>query len=86
MRVHLPGQLRSYTAGRADVTAEGRTLNEVLADLERQFAGLRFRVLDEQGRVRRHIVFFVGEDRQDDLDAVIPEGRAVQIVAALSGG
>ena len=48
--------------------------------------GFRFRVIDEQNRVRRHILLFVGEDRQEDLDAPIPAGRAVTIVGALSGG
>lgn len=58
----------------------------MLADLDGQFPGFRFRVLDEQGRVRRHILLFVGSERQDDLDAEIPAGAAVQIVGALSGG
>ena len=84
--VHIPTQLRGYTGGLADVVAEGSTLAEVLADLERRYPGFRFRVIDEQDRVRRHIIFFVGVDRQDDLGAVIPPGQPVQIVGALSGG
>ena len=86
MRVIVPTQLRGYTAGRAEVRAEGGTLAEVLADLDRQFPGFRFRVIDEQDRVRRHILLFVGSERQDDLAAAIPPGTDVQIVGALSGG
>lgn len=86
MRVVVPSQLRAYTAGRDEVDADGTTLAEVLADLDRQFPGFRFRVIDEQDRVRRHIILFVGGDRQDDLGAAIPPGVAVQIVGALSGG
>jgi molybdopterin converting factor small subunit len=86
MRVIVPSQLRSYTEGRDEVSAEGTTLAEVLADLDRQFPGLRFRVIDEQDRVRRHMLLFVGEDRQDDLNAPLRAGVAVQIVGALSGG
>lgn len=85
-RVFVPTQLRDYTKGRAEVSADGATLAAVLADLERQFPGFRFRVIDEQERVRRHIIFFVGEDRQEDLLAAIPAGAAVTIVGALSGG
>jgi molybdopterin converting factor small subunit len=85
-RVFVPTQLRDYTKGRAEVSADGATLAAVLADLERQFTGFRFRVIDEQERVRRHIIFFVGEDRQEDLLAAIPAGAAVTIVGALSGG
>mgnify|MGYP003598152334 CR=1 FL=1 len=84
--VHVPSQLRGYTGGQADVVAEGTTLADVLADLDRRYPGFRFRVIDEQDRVRRHIILFVGVDRQDDLNAPIPPGQPVQIVGALSGG
>jgi sulfur-carrier protein len=86
MRVVVPSQLRGYTAGRAEVNAEGATLAEVLADLDRQFPGFRFRVIDEQDRVRRHIILFVGSERQDDLGAAIRPDADLQIVGALSGG
>jgi molybdopterin synthase sulfur carrier subunit len=85
-RVIVPTQLRGYTAGRAEVRAEGATLADVLADLDRQFPGFRFRVIDEQDRVRRHILLFVGSERQDELSAVMPAGADLQIVGALSGG
>ena len=86
MRVIVPTQLRGYTSGRAEVAASGATLAELLADLDRQFPGFRFRVIDEQDRVRRHIILFVGAERQDDLAAPLPPGADVQIVGALSGG
>ena len=86
MRVIVPTQLRGYTSGRAEVRAEGATLAEVLADLDRQFPGFRFRVVDEQDRVRRHIILFVGSERQADLSAAIPPGADLSIIGALSGG
>jgi len=86
VRVVVPTQLRSYTRGRAEVEADGATLAAVLVDLDRQFPGLRFRVIDEQDRVRRHIILFVGGERQDELAAAIPAGSDLQIVGALSGG
>jgi molybdopterin converting factor small subunit len=86
MRVVVPTQLRGYTGGRAEVQAEGATLAAVLADLDRQFPGFRFRVIDEQDRVRRHVILFVGGERQDDLGSAIPAGAELQIVGALSGG
>lgn len=82
----MPTQLRGYTDGRAEVVAEGATLDAVLHDLDRQFPGFRFRVIDEQDRVRRHIILFVGGERQDDLATAIPPGAELQIVGALSGG
>jgi molybdopterin synthase sulfur carrier subunit len=86
MRVIVPTQLRSYTAGRAEVSADGATLADALVDLDRQFPGFRFRVIDEQDRVRRHIILFVGGEREEDLRTVIPAGAELQIVGALSGG
>ena len=86
MRVSVPTQLRGYTGDQATVDAEGATLGGVLADLDRQFPGFQFRVIDEQDRLRRHIVLFVGGERQDDLNAPIPAGADLFIVGALSGG
>jgi molybdopterin converting factor small subunit len=86
VRVVVPSQLRGYTAGRDEVDAAGRTLAEVLADLDRQFPGFRFRVIDEQDRVRRHIILFVADEREEDLRRPLPPGAPVTIVGALSGG
>jgi len=85
-RVIVPTQLRGYTAGAGEVTATGATLAELLVDLDRQFPGFRFRVIDEQDRVRRHVILFVGGDRCDDLGTEILPGAELQIVGALSGG
>jgi sulfur-carrier protein len=86
MKVVVPTQLRGYTGGRAEVSAAGVTLDDVLVDLDRQFPGFRFRVIDEQDRVRRHIILFVGGERVDELATVIPAGAELQIIGALSGG
>lgn len=84
MIVRVPSQLRGYTAGRSEVDAAGATLGAVLDDLDRQFPGFRFRVIDEQGRIRPHILLFVGEERCAALD--VPVTGAVTVVGALSGG
>jgi hypothetical protein len=86
MKVFVPSQLRDYTSGRSEVHAEGATLLAVLGDLDRQFPGFRFRVIDEHERVRRHIIFFVGEDREEDVNAPLRTGADITIVGALSGG
>ncbi len=85
-KVIVPTQLRSYTSGRAEVEAVGATLGDVLVDLDRQVPGFRFRVIDEQDRVRRHVILFVGPERCEDLATPVPVGVDVQIVGALSGG
>jgi hypothetical protein len=85
-RVVVPSQLSGYTAGASEVSAEGATLDAVLRDLDRQFPGIRFRVIDEQDRVRQHIIIFVGGERADSIATGIGVDTEVHIVGALSGG
>ena len=86
MRVLIPGPLRDYTANAAAVSADGRTLASLLADLDRRFPGLRFRIIDEQGRIRRHIKFFIDGVQAKDLNPDLDTATEVMIVCALSGG
>ncbi len=85
MNVLIPDALRSYTqSGRAQ--ARGATLAELLADLDRQYQGIRFRIIDEQDRVRRHIRIFINGEQVDALSHALRETDDVVIVQALSGG
>ena len=86
MKVLVPTPLRSYTAERAEVEARGTTLDEVLVHLDRQYPGLRFRIIDEQDAIRRHIRIFVNGEQVNALGACIDERDEVFIVQALSGG
>jgi molybdopterin converting factor small subunit len=86
MRVLIPNPLRSYTGEAAAVSALGATLGELTLDLDRRFPGMRFRVIDEQGQVRKHIRFFVNGLQCRQLDAPLQETDEVMIVCALSGG
>jgi len=85
MRVHVPTPLRSYT-GASEVEAEGATLAAVLADLDRRYPGLRFRVVDEQDRLRPHVRFFVDGEQLFELARPLRPGAELFVVQALSGG
>jgi molybdopterin synthase sulfur carrier subunit len=84
--VRIPTPLRSYTDGAPRVSATGSTVGEVLGDLDRQFPGLRFRVVDEQGRLRPHMRVFVGPDMVRDLATPLTGTEEVTLMQALSGG
>jgi molybdopterin synthase sulfur carrier subunit len=84
--VRFAALLHDYTGGRAEVEAAGATLGEVMDDLERQFPGLAFRVVDEQGRVRRHMKVFVGQHTASDRETPVEPGVELYVVGALSGG
>ncbi len=85
MRVRIPSPLRSYTRKR-EVEGSGANLAELLTDLDRQYPGIRFRVVDEQNEIRKHIRFFVNGVQVFALDAPLCPTDEVQIVQALSGG
>jgi len=86
VKVHLSSHVRSYTDGQAEVTAEGGNLAELMLDLEARYPGIRFRVIDEQDRIRPHMNFFVGQELTRDLRHPIGPGETVHILGALSGG
>ena len=85
MKVYIPTPLRSYTKQSA-VQADGATLAEMFADLERRYPGIRFRVINEQDEIREHIKVFVNQAVTEDLAAPLQNGDNVHIVAAISGG
>lgn len=85
MKVLIPSALRSYTE-RGEAEASGATLAELLEDLDRQYTGIRFRMIDEQDRIRRHIRVFVNGEQARDLARPLAATDEVIIVQALSGG
>jgi molybdopterin synthase sulfur carrier subunit len=89
-RIAIPSPLRSYCAGAATVTVACAvacpTLGDVLAALEAAHPGIRFRMQDEQGRLRPHIKVFVDSGVERNLAARVPPKARIMIVAALSGG
>ena len=85
MKVLIPSPLRSYTKDR-EVQGEGSTLAELLADLDRRYPGMRFRMVDEQDAMRPHVRFFVNGEQVRDLGLALDPSDEVQIVQALSGG
>ncbi len=86
MRIRIPSALRSYTAGAPLVEGRGATLADMLADLDARFPGIRFRIVDEQDRIRPHIRFFAGEALAKTVAQPLGEDDEVMIVCALSGG
>ena len=87
--VRLPGALRDATGGQTKIEASGRTLAEVITDIERRHPGFRGRVLDETGRIRTYVNVYIGEDdarSKGGTDAPVPEGSEVMVIPAMAGG
>jgi molybdopterin converting factor small subunit len=86
MKVHIPSPLLSYTNQKNDVEANGSSVAEVLDDLNRQFPGIRFRMIDEQDAIRPHMKIFVNGEQVWGLDTALNSSDEVYILQALSGG
>jgi molybdopterin synthase sulfur carrier subunit len=87
--VRIPTPLRKLTNGQEVVTAPASSIGELIERLEQQYPGMRERLLDDKGQVRRFINIFVGEDdirylRQ--LDTPLSDTAEVSIVPAIAGG
>jgi molybdopterin synthase sulfur carrier subunit len=89
VRVRIPTPLRRFTAGAEEVGVSGETISHVVEDLERKFPGMKERVCDEQGRVRRFVNIYVnGDDIRflSSLETAVKDGDEVAIVPAIAGG
>jgi len=86
VKVRIPDPLRSYTQRQKVVDASGTTVAELLVDLDRRYPGIRFRMVDEQSRIRKHMKVFVNDESVRDLDTAITDRDEITIMQALSGG
>ena len=84
--VRIASPLRSYTAGASSIPAQGATLQDVLAHLDQRFPGIRFRMIDEQDRIRPHMRLFVNTSEAKKLSDAVRAGDTVHVICALSGG
>jgi molybdopterin converting factor small subunit len=87
--VRIPTILRPYTDGAAEVTAEGATLAEVVADLEQNYTGISARILDDTGKLRRFVNVYVDDDDvrfAEGLATELKDGAKISIIPAVAGG
>jgi len=87
--VRVPTILRTYTKGESEVSAEGSTLLEVLDSLDSSYPGIKGRVVDEQGKLRRFVNVYVGNEDvrfAEGLDTTTPDGAQVSVIPAVAGG
>lgn len=87
--VRIPTPLRTLTGGSDEVKATGATVAEAIEDLEKKHPGIRDRLLDDKGAVRRHVNIYVGEEDIRFLEGLKTElkgGEQISIVPAIAGG
>ncbi len=89
IRVRVPTPLRKFTAGSDEVAAAGGSVKAVIEDLERRHPGVRERLLDENGELRRFVnIYLNGDDIRflDQLDSRVKDGDDISIIPAIAGG
>jgi molybdopterin synthase sulfur carrier subunit len=87
--VRVPTILRTYTSGESEVTASGANLSEVLDDLDANYSGIKGRILDDNGELRRFVNVYVGNDDVrflDNLETPTPDGTQISVIPAVAGG
>jgi len=87
--VRIPTILRTYTGGESEVAASGDTLAAVLDDLDSNYSGIKGRIVDEQGELRRFVNVYVGNDDVrflESLETETPEGTQISVIPAVAGG
>ena len=87
--VRIPQPLRSLTGNLSTVTGDGATLEACLAHMEAAYPGIKVRVMDESGQLRRFVNIYVnGDDVRfiDGLGTPLKDGDEVSIVPAVAGG
>ena len=87
--VRIPTILRTFTGGESEVKASGDTLRDVIADLDAGYAGIAARILDDNGKIRRFVNVYVGDEDvrfAEGLDTPTPEGAQVSVIPAVAGG
>lgn len=87
--VRIPTILRTYTGGESEVSATGATVSEILDDLDAHYAGIKGRIVDEDGKLRRFVNVYVNNDDvrfEQDLATPTPDGAEVSVIPAVAGG
>ena len=87
--VRIPTPLRKLTQGKEEVAAAGATIGEVIEDLEKNYPGIKARICDDKGEVRRFVNVFVNDEDirfLQNLDTPLKDGDHLSIIPAIAGG
>ena len=89
VRVRVPTPLRKLTNGADEINAQGNNVRAMVEDLERNFPGIKERICDESGKIRRFVNIYVnGDDIRflQNMETSLKEGDNISIVPAIAGG
>jgi len=89
VKVKVPTQLRALTSGSGEISGAGSDVHALIEDLDSRHPGLRERLLDDSGALRRFVNLYVNDEDVrflDGLETELPDGAKVSIIPAVAGG
>lgn len=89
VKVRIPTPLRKITGGKDEIDAEGTTVGEVIDDVEKNFSGLKERICEESGELRRFVNLYLNDEDirfEDNLKTAVKDGDEISIIPAIAGG
>lgn len=89
IKVRIPTPLRKVTNGQDEVEAKGANVKAILEDLEANFPGLKERICEEDGTLRKFVNLYLNDEDirfGDNLDSTVKDGDELSIVPAIAGG
>ncbi len=89
VKVRIPTPLRTITGGSEEVFAEGKSIKEIIDNLENNYNGIKERICDEKGEIRRFINFYLNDEDirfKDNQETQVSDGDQISIVPAIAGG
>ena len=87
--IRIPTPLRKLTQGLEEVSASGATIGDVITDLEAKYPGLKERLCDDKGQVRRFVNIFANDEDirfLQNLETPVKDADEISIVPAIAGG
>ncbi|MEK6539304.1 MAG: ubiquitin-like small modifier protein 1 [Deltaproteobacteria bacterium] len=89
VKVRIPTPLRKITNGKDEVSASGKNIKELIDDIERQYPGLKERICESDGKLRRFVNIYVNDEDirfKSNIDTELKTGDEVSIIPAIAGG
>ena len=89
VKVRIPTPLRKLTGGSSEVLAEGRTVSEVLADLETKYPGIKERICEGDGTLRKFVNLYLNDEDirfKENMKTGVKDNDEISIVPAIAGG
>ncbi len=89
VKVRIPTPLRKITNDQEEVEAQGGNISEIIADLEANYPGLKERICEDDGTLRRFVNLYLNDEDirfKENMETALSDGDELSIIPAIAGG